>query len=80
MKVTTKSEQPHLRSADTPYTSVTIKVSTSTRDQDKQQELAFLSLLVQALNPKVGLERVNEYLRRVVNPNAGFDFMGTDRQ
>jgi len=80
MKVTTKSEQPHLRSAETPYTSVTISANTSTRDQDKQQELTFLSLLVQALNPKVGLERVIQSLRALVNPNAGFDFKESGRK
>ena len=80
MKVTTKSEQPHLRAADTPYTSVTIKAGTGARDADKQLELTFLALLVQSMNPKVGLARVNDALRKCVGPDTGFDFEAGDRK
>ncbi len=82
MKVTTKSEQPHLRSTETPYTQATIQASPSSRaDADqyrRNEELRFLALLVQALNPKVPLTRVNEALRHVIDPEQVFDFSAGD--
>lgn len=78
MKVTAKSEEPQLRTAHTPYTSVTLTVSaqsTSPRVQEQRElELALLPLLVEALSPKVGMQRLLKALRDAINPDAQFDF------
>jgi len=78
MKVKTHSEQPHLRPAGTPYTAMTISVDTSARNSDKQKELEFLSILVQALDPRVGLQKVNQALAQAIG--GGLDFEGTERK
>lgn len=80
MRVTTTSDQPHVRSLETPYTALSIKASTGSRDADKQQELEFLALLVQALHPKIGLNRVNEALRDVLASEGRLDFQGAERK
>ena len=77
MKVTTKSDQPHLRSTETPYTAATIRINSS--GTEKEQELAFLALLVQALNPRIGLKRVNEALSDAIATNPRLKF-GTDNK
>jgi hypothetical protein len=57
---------------------VTIKATPDTRvNPDKErrsEELALLALLVQALNPKVPLKRVNDSLRQAIDPDQFFDF------
>jgi hypothetical protein len=73
MKVTTRSEQPQMRSAALPHTSATltvIKARNSAEQDQRDQELEFLSLLVRVLNPQIRLNRVNEALRLIAEPNA----------
>ncbi len=66
MDVKTTSHQPHLRTARTPYTSVTLRVSDGRSGQESQRtkELTTLALLVRVLNPKRNLDRLNELLRK----------------
>lgn len=84
MKVTAKSEQPHLRAPETPYTQMTIRVSPSSRgDAEKKtrsDELEFLALLGQALNPKIPLKRVIDALRNAIDPDQSFDFGPGERK
>lgn len=72
MKVTTRSEQPQMRSEKVPHTSVTITVSrarNSSEQEQRDQELQFLALLVRVMNPQVRIKRVNEALRAIVEPD-----------
>jgi len=77
MNVKTTSDQPHRRTARTPYTSVTLKVSSDRAGNEIQRnkELTVLSLLVRAMNPKRDLDRLNELLRKELkeNPVGGGD-------
>lgn len=66
MDVKTTSDQPHLRTARTPYTTVTLRASAARSGNDAQRtkELTTLALLVRVLNPKRDLARLNELLRQ----------------
>ena len=66
MNVKTTSDQPHLRTARTPYTTVTLRVSANRAGNEVQRtkELTTLALLVRVLNPKRNLDRFNELLRQ----------------
>lgn len=73
MRVKTSSDQPQMRSATLPHTSATltvIKARNSAEQEQRDQELEFLSLLVRVLNPQIRLKLVNELLRTIVGPNA----------
>ena len=73
MKVTTRSDQPQMRSASLPHTSATITVSparNSSEQEQRDQELEFLALLVRVLNPQIRIKKVNEALRDVVGLGA----------
>jgi len=73
MKVTTRSEQPQMRSTTLPHTSATLTVSkarNSSEQEQRDQELEFLVLLVRVLNPQIRLKTVNDVLRAVVEPPA----------
>ena len=72
MKVSTTSNDPHMRAASLPYTGVAIKVSRLARDgstEQRNQELEFVALLVRALQPHIGLKKLNDTLRGVVEKN-----------
>lgn len=77
MIVTTKSENPHTRAKSHPYTAATIKASGAGRSEAEQlrrnEEMTFISLVVQALNPKIKLSRVNEALRGLLGPDERFE-------
>lgn len=71
MNVKTSSDQPQMRSKEHPYTALSLKVAKDPRGFDQQarrtEEMTFLSLLVQALSPRVNLTEVNKALRSVIN-------------
>lgn len=81
MRVTTRSNNPHTRTAKTPYTEATIRVTakgTSSADlEQRNQEMAFLALLVRVLNPRIGLRNVNEKLRELLPSGAVADTDGS---